>query len=43
MILQKMDVKHYKGFRFEACWLRMEGFREKLLEAGLNLLALRML
>lgn len=28
MLLKRMDIKSFKGFRFETCWLKMEGFRE---------------
>ncbi|KAM0898894.1 hypothetical protein ACQ4PT_021649 [Festuca glaucescens] len=33
IVLRKMDVKHYKGFRFEAHWLRQEGFLDSVKKA----------
>jgi hypothetical protein len=33
MILKKMQITHYKGFRFESCWARCQGFLDIVKDA----------
>jgi hypothetical protein len=33
MILKKMQITHYKGFRFESCWARCQGFLDIIKDA----------
>lgn len=33
LFLKKMNVKHYRGFRFESYWLSLEGFKEIVAQA----------